>query len=203
MYIGSTMNFNKRWESHRRTLTQNSSRVNSHLYYAWHKYGAENFEFKILEIVEDKQKLIEREQFYIDKYEVVNNKKGYNILPFASSRLGKQHDKYVKEKISASSIKMWKDPEHRERATISRNKPECKYKQSEARKRWWREKGYQSKKTILKESEVYEIMQLLLDGNTQQSIADIYGVTRPTISAIATRRTWKHLDDLLCYKSEV
>jgi len=41
---------------------------------------------------------------------------------------------------------------------------------------------------------VKAILRLLERGHTQQSIADIYGVSRETISAIATRRVYKRVD---------
>jgi len=39
------------------------------------------------------------------------------------------------------------------------------------------------------------IRKLLEQGRTQQSIADIYGCSRETISAIATGRTYQHVED--------
>ncbi len=42
---------------------------------------------------------------------------------------------------------------------------------------------------------VRAIRRLLEQGETQQVIADRYGLTREAVSAIATQRTYKHLED--------
>lgn len=47
------------------------------------KYGIENFERKILEYVEDKSTITEREQYYLDLYDAANNKEFYNLKPKA------------------------------------------------------------------------------------------------------------------------
>ena len=46
----------------------------------------QNFNMYILELVEDHDLLIEREQYWIDTLEACKN--GYNMLPFAASRQG-------------------------------------------------------------------------------------------------------------------
>ena len=66
-YIGSTSeSFRKRWNLHKYHL-RNNKHKNSHLQYSWNKYGEENFEFIILEKCDDKNKVLEIEQLYIDK----------------------------------------------------------------------------------------------------------------------------------------
>lgn len=42
---------------------------------------------------------------------------------------------------------------------------------------------------------VRAIRKLLADGRTQEQIAELYGVSRETISAIATRRVYNHVKD--------
>ena len=85
-YIGSAKNLKKRWYEHKYTL-KNNSHDNSYLQNAWNKYGANNFSFGILEEVEP-QKLIEREQYYIDLFNVCNKSIGYNLAPKAGNTLG-------------------------------------------------------------------------------------------------------------------
>jgi hypothetical protein len=41
---------------------------------AWNKYGEDNFYFSVLELVPDKDKLIEREQYWIDKLNACDRK---------------------------------------------------------------------------------------------------------------------------------
>lgn len=77
-YIGSTtMTFTKRLEHHR-CLLKNGTHKNIHLQRAWDKYGEDNFDFNILEVV-DICCTLEVEQTYIDECEDC-----YNINPLAS-----------------------------------------------------------------------------------------------------------------------
>lgn len=64
IYIGSAKNFYNRFRIHKSFLNRNKHN-NSYLQLAWNKYGAKNFEFIILEYCEA-DKLIEREQIYLD-----------------------------------------------------------------------------------------------------------------------------------------
>jgi hypothetical protein len=43
-------------------------------------------------------------------------------------------------------------------------------------------------------SVVRAIRTLLLEGRTQQEIATLYGISRETVSALATQRTYKHVN---------
>jgi group I intron endonuclease len=95
-YIGSTIYFNNRKSDHFRKLNTNKH-DNPHLQRAWDKYGEENFEFNILEYVEDKEKLIEREQYWLDKTQCYNPEIGYNIRKVAESNLGLKHTDETKE----------------------------------------------------------------------------------------------------------
>lgn len=80
-YIGSSANISKRWSGHKKGLNNNNHH-SGYLQNAWNKYGAENFEFSMLECCEIDH-LLEREQFYID-----NESPAYNMRPTAGSNLG-------------------------------------------------------------------------------------------------------------------
>ena len=64
VYIGSSINIEKRWREHRQLLHR-LEHPNNHLQNAWCKYGSTEFEFKVLEVCPP-DKLIEREQCYLD-----------------------------------------------------------------------------------------------------------------------------------------
>lgn len=71
-YIGLSMHLNKRWEEHKNDLIKNKH-FNAHLQNSVNKYGIQNFKFEVLEQVEaDKDKLSEREIFWINKYKSLN-----------------------------------------------------------------------------------------------------------------------------------
>lgn len=93
-YIGSCLKSKSRKQIHFRKLN-NGIHPNAHLQNSWNKYGKENFIFEIIEIIEDKSKLIEREQFYID-----NLKPEYNIRKIAHNNTGIKFSQEVKEKMS-------------------------------------------------------------------------------------------------------
>ncbi len=100
IYVGSTINFNKRWKQHISALNLNRH-DNSYLQKSWNKYGKINFEFKVIEEVEP-EFLLEREQYYINLYNACDKNSGYNLLPIAGNMLGYKHTDESKEKISAS-----------------------------------------------------------------------------------------------------
>jgi group I intron endonuclease len=80
-YIGSSHNIKTRWHQHR-TLLRQGKHGNSHLQYAWDKYGEESFEFVIL-LECQPDELIDNEQSHIDTLSPE-----YNIVPFARTGRG-------------------------------------------------------------------------------------------------------------------
>lgn len=94
-YIGSAIDFKIRFYKHKYELLKKSHR-NSHLLRAWDKYGETNFEFIIIEYIENatKEKLLEREQFYLDTL-----KPEYNLNPTAGSALGTKHSEKTKSQM--------------------------------------------------------------------------------------------------------
>ncbi len=108
-YVGSTVNFVRRWYQHKVKLNKNSH-CNPHLQHAWNKYGCDNFEFKIIEYVEETKlnykNLLECEQRYLD---IAKNEKllgidtHYNInYDSISIMLGKKHNLNTINKMSYS-----------------------------------------------------------------------------------------------------
>lgn len=101
IYIGSSIDIEQRWKTHRSEL-KSKHHHNSNLQNAWHEYGEENFVFEIIEIVEDKNNLIDREQHYMDLTTCYDINIGYNINPTAGNCLGVKRTE--KEKIWLSRI---------------------------------------------------------------------------------------------------
>lgn len=104
MYIGSAKDLYERWYEHRRRLKR-GDHYNSYLQSSWSKYGEENFEFGVLEYLDDADELITREQVYLDLYESYDSANGYNILRFAGSALGHRHTELTRQKMSISQRK--------------------------------------------------------------------------------------------------
>lgn len=90
LYIGSahkTENGNsiqKRFWKHLNDLNKNKH-ANSMLQRAWNKYGEENFEFYLVEIIDDNEIILEREQYWMDFYNSYNSDNGFNLCPTAGS----------------------------------------------------------------------------------------------------------------------
>lgn len=76
-YIGQSVDINHRWHTHRYLLNANKH-DNDYLQKAWNKYGAENFEFSILELC-DECELNNSENIYIELYDTTNREFGYNL----------------------------------------------------------------------------------------------------------------------------
>jgi group I intron endonuclease len=101
IYIGSAINFKQRWYgngSHVKTLNKNKHK-NMYLQNAWNKYGEDSFEFLIVEECPE-DKLIEREQYYLDTLKPWKREIGYNICKIAGNLLGYKHSEEAKQKIS-------------------------------------------------------------------------------------------------------
>ena len=100
VYIGSSSNVQNRWHVHRNSKNY-LKYPNSLLYANVYKYGIKNFEFSILEEC-SKDKLLEREQFYIDKlkpeYNAAKAKSNLTAAEAAREKYKKNRDRIVEYK---------------------------------------------------------------------------------------------------------
>jgi len=96
MYIGSSKNIENRWKQHKSLLRINKHH-SQHLQYAWKKYGEECFKFEVIEDGVSQEDLFAREQYWMDKMQSYNPKRGYNISCVAGSII--MNDKYNFEEI--------------------------------------------------------------------------------------------------------
>lgn len=76
-YIGSTKDIDKRWYDHKRELSLNIH-INPKLQHSWNHHGQDKFLFEMIEEVGE-DKLIEREQHYLDTLKPYERNVGYNI----------------------------------------------------------------------------------------------------------------------------
>lgn len=69
-YVGQSVNIKNRWAYHRATTyCENKTEYNYPLYRAFRKYGLDNFDFVILEEVNDMSDLTEKEKYWFDVIE--------------------------------------------------------------------------------------------------------------------------------------
>jgi group I intron endonuclease len=93
-YIGSSVDVRSRWHGHKKRLRKNKH-DNIHLQRAWNKDGENNFRFELIEEIENKTKLCEREQYWMD---ITTDK--YNLDPIAYSSLGRVVSPETRQRLS-------------------------------------------------------------------------------------------------------
>jgi group I intron endonuclease len=121
-YIGSSKNYESRITNHLYKLTY-KKHENQFLQNDFNKCGIENFYFSILEELTTIDKLLEREQFYIDKH-FDNQKKCYNINPIAKNppitiKIGKHNPMYGRIGILHHNFGKPKTPETRQKLSTA------------------------------------------------------------------------------------
>lgn len=117
-YIGHSIDYDVRWWEHVRKLNV-GKHDNPHLQRAWIKYGAEAFEFILIELVNEAD-MLAREQYWIDKLGACDIHLGYNINPDATrppSTKGRKHSAETRAKMSASMLGVPKRPHIRKPRT--------------------------------------------------------------------------------------
>ena len=103
IYVGSSINIKQRFNDHKKLLRHNKH-PNNHLQSSWLKYGESNFNFEIIEYV-DNENLLIKEQFYIDLFLSYENKIGYNISKIAGNTFGTKRTEESKLKMSIARTK--------------------------------------------------------------------------------------------------
>ncbi len=82
LYVGQTNYPERRWSQHKYAAKNYEVAENTQVITrAIHKYGIENFEFKVIEIHETQEAVNKAEQDAIKRLETTNPKIGYNIEP--------------------------------------------------------------------------------------------------------------------------
>lgn len=114
MYVGSAVVVNRRWSAHRRDLAR-QSHYNTRLQRAFDKYGAAAFDWEIVQFVENRANLIEREQFWLNFF-----RPAYNGRPVANSPLGTKHSAKTRAKMSAAAKKRGFTEEHRRNISLAK-----------------------------------------------------------------------------------
>lgn len=102
LYIGSVLSIKERLKTHRKKLVCNRH-PNLHLQAAWNNCAID-FDFFVIEIVDDPKNLLEREQHWIDFYQSTINTKGYNRRLKVNSNLGLKSSAETKAKMSKAHL---------------------------------------------------------------------------------------------------
>lgn len=160
-YVGSAIDYKKRWRNHITSLNLGIHR-NIHLQNAWNKYGANSFEFLLVESFCNPTILLEREQYHIDFGKILGKENLYNINLIAGGFHGRKHSDITKSVMS------------KKRMGVSLTKGE---------------KNPNSKLTIRK---VYDIRNKYATGNYSFAfLGREFGVSYQNISRIIKNKNWK------------
>lgn len=126
-YVGSSVNIPVRWKKHKQHLNKQNHR-NDYLQRAWNKYGNENFDFILVELIETSSLLLPTEQKYLDIAKTERDK-CYNNS-FIAGRI--EMNDSVKKKISELALERYKDRKnipflgrHHSKETIEFLKKHC------------------------------------------------------------------------------
>jgi len=164
VYVGSTVDFNKRWVSGHRRLLRRNKHCNRHLQSVWNKYGEENFVFEMLEEVKDKTLLIEREQHFFDTM-----KPEYNICKTAGNTLGVPSPTKGKTGIFSKEVLKKMSIAAKERGATAEKNPNVKLN--------WKI--------------VNEMREFWSYGYTCSQISCMYRVPLATVKCILRNENWK------------
>lgn len=186
IYIGQTNDYKRRFLEHKNKGYKKETKV---LYYAFDKYGIENFDFSIIEFVENYN---EREKYWIKYYDSFEN--GYNMTeggdepptfhgenhPLSTHNIADIEKIIFLLKNTKTSIKDISKITNYNTSSINRiNKGELWYQ---------KDLTYPIRKqgTLLEKQErIKNIQNDLLNTNlTQKQIGEKYGVGRTTVTAI-------------------
>lgn len=201
IYIGKAKCIYKRIKQHITSLNRKiRSHENDHLIRAWHKYGRENFEYKVLEYLPLDEKLISQKELeYFNIYNCLDSKIGYNKRCDTSTGLIISQE--TRNKMRDSQNKRFKDPNERLKVSHTYWKDHPKESKEMSRKVSHKITKYnieqydkKTKKLIKVWNHVYEI----LDQNPQYKRHNIYAVCsgeKPTMYGYIWKKVLK--DDIV------
>lgn len=115
LYIGSAVYLVKRRSEHFTRLAKNNHH-NEHLQRAYNLYGANAFDFIIIEFLNISD-LYEREKYFITKHRATEEEFGYNKSAVGSGMTGRKHSKATKEKMRLKRLGTKHSLETREKIT--------------------------------------------------------------------------------------
>jgi len=195
IYIGSSTQINKRWKKHKQCLRRNKHHSN-HLQNAWNLYGEESFKIELLEQVEpSKEKLLEREDYWISFFNSANSDFGYNVRIKAGSCLGTKRSEETRKKMSEIAKKRVISEETKQKIAKSmigdKNHFFGKH-HTEASKHKCGARGENHGRSTLTLESVIEIRRLAVLGKYKFiELAKMFNVHNSQITRIVKNQIWR------------
>jgi len=155
-YVGLTKaTWRQRWNRHVYSANRGKGAPRfSHFANAIRKYGKDAFDHEVLEVCHTLEEANEREQHWIWTYDTRNPLRGFNLAPGGTHvphpvRTDYLKDPGFKEKASARSKKVWKDPQKRANILSATQeairKPEVRRKLSDGVRKAWEDPDVRAK----------------------------------------------------------
>ncbi len=213
-YIGKTgMNFGDRWDNHR-SLLRTGKHDNPYLQNAWNKYGEDNFEFAILQVVNDVSDLNDLERMYIAEYRSRSlsynlhdgGDGGYNLGKHLSEETkrkigeknranmtGRKFSNDTRAKMSASQQSRYEHWTEEQRLEYGRKMSERSrgYHWSEqARAAFAHKQRTKPNGAKFTADDIHAIRSSAENGVSYVELAKIYNTTPAYIASIVARRRW-------------
>lgn len=137
-YVGKSKNIRRRITKHVSKLNLKSKDENRYLTNAWHKYGRQDFNYFVIEYIDNKclDNLAKQELYWMEHFNTLDRKFGYNLRKDSSSNMITHEE--TRKLMSKSRKKRYKDnPELRieigERSSrFWKNNPDIKKEMAES-----------------------------------------------------------------------
>lgn len=178
IYIGSTTYFRLRYNKHFFELSS-GKHPSKHLLSSYRKYGKNSFTFEVLEIIKPElfrtkelfeKHIVERENYFINKYKSNKNIFGYNLRISAETNRGIKHSSEALTRIKGKLL----SNETREKMSASRI-------------------GEKHHSALLNEKDVKIIKLLIHYGFRNTNISKLLKVGKSVINDIKNNGSWKHV----------
>lgn len=114
VYVGQTKkSITQRFSEHKHHAKVKDDKLYLHL--AMNKYGIDNFKVELIEECDTKEKLNNREKYWIRYYKSNKKEFGYNLTKGGDGCPIEHHSKETIEKLSIISRKKWQDNKYKEK----------------------------------------------------------------------------------------
>ena len=228
-YIGQSVNIHKRWLEHKRELNKRTHH-NNHLQNAWNKYGEHNFIFRVIELCDkesldyleqlwvSKLKTLDRNFGYNigtpgnccmrNRKHTKESRKKMSVWRKEHTRgklngfYGKKHTRKTLDKISQllkGKFAGENNPMYGKPSPMRGKKMpiESRKKMVENHANFSGENHPRSK---LKEQDVKQIIEMLLNGEKSKDISIKFNVSKSCIDGIRSHKNWKYLTKGINFK---
>lgn len=193
VYIGQTVNYRKRKNSHLSSLKENKHH-NEHLQRAFNKYGENSFEMELLEECKIEE-LDDIEIKYIKELDTCNHDKGYNMM--YGGQIYREFTKEVRLKMSEAGKGRKFTDEHKKKISLAQKgkkiSQESINKSIATKKRNKEHWGEKNPNALISDKIAEQIIIDLLKGILANDISNKYQVSNDVVYNLMYGKTYLHI----------